>query len=56
MKRVLTEFEEDDNAKVMVITGEGRGFCSGADLGNSGSYKQTETRKQIESQVLIRNH
>ncbi len=48
LKRVLTEFEEDDNAKVMVITGEGRGFCSGADLGNSGSYKQTETRKQIE--------
>ncbi len=48
LKRVLTEFEEDDNAKVMVITGAGRGFCSGADLGSTGSYKQTETRKQIE--------
>ena len=48
LKRVLTEFEEDDNAKVMVVTGEGRGFCSGADLGSTGSYKQTETRKQID--------
>jgi 2-(1,2-epoxy-1,2-dihydrophenyl)acetyl-CoA isomerase len=48
LKRVLSEFENDDSAKVMVITGEGRGFCSGADLGNTGSYKQIDTRKQIE--------
>ena len=53
LKRVLTEFEEDDNAKVMVITGEGRGFCSGADLGSTASYKQTAVVKEADINKLI---
>ena len=48
MADAFNKFKNDKNLEVAILTGEGRGFCSGADLGSTGSYKQTETRKQIE--------
>jgi len=32
LRRALSDFEADDSARVMVLTGKGEAFCAGADL------------------------
>lgn len=34
LRRILEDVNDDDDAKVLVLTGAGRGFCSGADMGS----------------------
>ncbi|MFC2006447.1 enoyl-CoA hydratase/isomerase family protein [Chloroflexota bacterium] len=45
----ITELNEDDDTKVLVFTGAGRGFCSGADLSPpSGDKKAMGRRLRLE--------
>jgi enoyl-CoA hydratase/carnithine racemase len=34
IKRAVVDAANDDNVRVIVVTGAGRGFCAGADMGN----------------------
>ncbi|MBL8780111.1 MAG: enoyl-CoA hydratase [Alphaproteobacteria bacterium] len=34
VKRAVVDAANDDNVRVIVVTGAGRGFCAGADMGN----------------------
>ena len=47
LKRILEDVNDDDDAKVLVLTGSGRGFSSGADLGG-GSAASTEQPSRQE--------
>ena len=51
LKRILEDVNDDDDAKVLVLTGTGRGFSSGADLGGgaAASGQQPDRQELTES-------
>jgi len=53
MSDVFTEIEKDDSIRVVVLTGEGKSFCAGADLNwMRGVIKQTFDENLAESNDL----
>jgi len=45
---LLLEASTDDEVKAVVITGAGRAFCSGGDIGTMGTFKPGEGRRRIQ--------
>ena len=51
MKEKLNEVRDDDKLKVLIITGEGKAFCAGADLSylsKLGNFSSIENEKDSE--------
>jgi enoyl-CoA hydratase/carnithine racemase len=53
VKRAIVDAANDDNVRVIVVTGAGRGFCAGADMGN---LQQIRPEKWNERELARADH
>jgi len=52
----LQECQRNDQVRVVVLTGTGRGFCSGGDVNSMGERKQAETPIERKASLANRVH
>ena len=44
----LDEIDQNDDVRVVIVTGEGRAFCAGADLGSGGNTFDASGKERLE--------
>lgn len=54
MLDILDELEADDEVKVVVVTGAGKAFCAGADIGEFEQRKSEDTVSRLRKKHMLR--
>lgn len=54
LETILQELKFDDKCRVVILTGEGRGFCAGTDLKEMSEFTKDEDRNR--NQWLLQKH
>ena len=52
LRQMVVDLQADDSARALVITGAGRGFCSGADMSNRDARLAAESEPGLQSTAL----
>lgn len=56
LHRALDDLAVDSSVRVIVLTGAGRGFCAGLDLGGYGKAPNTDGLGRIQSGFAVQKH